>query len=131
MILASIKVPIALDYYDRMDKAIRHEKLNLNKYKNWKWIRSADIKKAFKAEVASDIYALDRIKEPCELVIRIFKKHKRKYDCGNMCIIEKFMNDAMQEFGKLIDDDYSHVVSVKTVHGGFDEDYAICEYIKV
>jgi len=107
-----IKMPLVLKFSltSRKEYAI-----NLNKYRNWDYRLSNDLKHLYKKTVEPQLVGLKFNRIGLRFVL--FNKDKRKSDRANkLSIHEKFFCDALVEFGCLPDDsdqyiDYSHYSS--------------------
>ena len=96
--------------------------INLNNYRNWNFIVSNQVKKAY-SEIAkgtlSDFVAQDGCK--VGLVFTLFKGSKRRIDRANVLSIhEKFFCDAMTDAGCIPDDNDEFVAWTHYCSGELD-----------
>lgn len=53
----------------------------------------------------------------------IFPKSRRRTDLGNVVSVhKKYFEDSLVEFGKIPDDDYTHIIYNSESFGGVDKD---------
>jgi Holliday junction resolvase RusA-like endonuclease len=102
--------------------------LNLNGYRNWQFQLNNQLKKLFKITVAKDIRQLQPIEGKCKISYTIYYPTKRAFDIDNIgSVITKFTNDALVEFGILVDDNYNYVTELVFKFGGVDKDNPRCD----
>ena len=107
--------------FPRKTKEDRKCFINLNCYRNWKWIVSNLIKIRFKELLKGQIDKLPQFNK-ISLELILFKNSNRKIDRSNICcIVEKFLCDALVEFGKLEDDNDEFIIETKYKTGGVDK----------
>lgn len=93
--------------------------LNLNNALNWNKFRYQQVKKKFKASVFLSIYEMKQINCPVKLEVIYCRKDNHKVDLDNICIMPKFMQDAIVEFGKMQDDNESIITEISIKKGSF------------
>lgn len=116
-------------YVERNKKGDK-EYLNLNKYRNWHYQTSNNLKKKYKEVMSKQIACLDYFSEPIEITYTLYPKTKRLCDVANVCCcIDKFFCDALSEMGKVEDDNYLHIPKVHYEFGSVDKDNPRCEIL--
>ena len=101
--------------------------LNLNYYRNWHFQQSNTIKKAFLRDMKEQLEGL-KLDTPIELTFILFKGSKRKIDRSNiLCIVEKFLCDALVHYGCIEDDNDNYIQSTHYFTGGIDKENPRCE----
>ena len=112
-----INLPLAV-YLPRKTMPDKKMIINLNNYRNWSYIVSNQVKKAYCQAVEPLVRGL--ILEPrLSLVFTYYKGSKRISDRSNvLCIQEKFFLDALVELGCIEDDNDSFI---KSTHFDGDE----------
>lgn len=121
----SYSVPIMLQAGVRKKKNFY---LNLNKYKQWHFQESNQLKKLFKIAVAKDIRQLEPLETQCRIIYTIYYPNKRAFDIDNVgAVVSKFNNDALTEFGILVDDNYNYIPEIVFRFGGIDKENPRCD----
>ena len=96
----------------RKTKANKKYYLNLNNYRNWNFIVSNNIKKAFKEKIKTQI---NEVKEQLywlsiNLIYQLYYWDNRVRDKGNvLSVIQKFFLDALVEYWALQDDNDEYI----------------------
>jgi hypothetical protein len=105
-----INLPLAV-YLTRKTMPDKKMIINLNNYRNWSYIVSNQVKKAYCQAVEPLVRGL--ILEPrLSLVFTYYKGSKRISDRSNvLCVHEKFFLDALVELGCIEDDNDSFIKS--------------------
>ena len=105
-----INLPLAV-YLPRKTMPDKKMIINLNNYRNWSYIVSNQVKKAYCQAVEPLVRGL--ILEPrLSLVFTYYKGSKRISDRSNvLCVHEKFFLDALVELGCIEDDNDSFIKS--------------------
>lgn len=115
----------------RIDKNKKGDKwsVNLNQYRNTHVHSLNNFKKKYKNLVQKQIDQLSPF--TCiRLIINIYAADKRLFDIGNVgSIHEKFFLDALQELGKLPEDNYKHCPETHTYFKGIDKENPRVEFI--
>lgn len=95
----------------RKTKAAKKVYLNLNGYRNWHFVVSNNLKKAYKAIIAQRMEDAGlepgkcTIAGPVAISYQIVYNSKRRRDKGNvLSVVQKFFLDALVELGYLPDD---------------------------
>lgn len=96
--------------------------LNLNHYRNAHYRTSNEAKKIYKTLVANQVKKLPEF-STLSYSATVFARDNRLFDVPNIVSIhEKFLMDAIVEFGKLPDDNYKHIpVSPGWCFGGVEK----------
>ena len=102
--------------------------LNQNNYRNAHFRVLSKAKENYK----NHIFSLRLEKKQYQNSIRChyiyYSKSNRTYDSMNLAsIIDKFLMDALIEYGLLKDDNYKLVLFPTFIHGGIDNNYPRCE----
>lgn len=106
----------------RVTKPDKKAIVNMNNYRNWHYVVSNQIKKAYKAAVRPQLIGL-RFDEPIYLSFKLFKKDKRRGDRANVLSIhEKFFCDALTECGCIEDDNDLFILNTNYSTGGVDRE---------
>jgi len=97
--------------------------VNLNNYRNWHYIVSNNVKKAF-CELM-ELQTPKNIPKGGYIGIRIdytfLRRDKRSIDLGNVCsIVDKFFQDYLVSVGIIEDDNVNYVFETRNLYGGFD-----------
>lgn len=107
-----INLPLAV-YLPRKTMPDKKMIINLNNYRNWSYIVSNQVKKAYCQAVeplVRDFVFYPRL----ALVFTYYKGSKRISDRSNvLCIQEKFFLDALVELGCIEDDNDNFIFSTK------------------
>lgn len=95
--------------------------LNLNHYRNAHFIQLNEMKKTFKELILPQL-TFEPYTEPVRIEYVLYVPTKRELDISNvLCIVDKYFCDALVESGKLIDDNFKHLVQVSYTFGGIDK----------
>ena len=98
--------------------------LSLNCYRNWHHRLSNDAKHEVKRLVWDQLDAMDGamvLRTPIEVRITLYAPDKRERDLGNFCAMaQKFVDDAVVEYGLLTDDSVKYIKRVVYEWGGLD-----------
>ena len=87
--------------------------INLNKYRNWHYRVSNQIKKQYCEELYEQLYKL-KLTTPIDLIFQLYKGSNRKIDKANIYSIhEKFFCDALVNYGCIEDDNDDYIYEVK------------------
>lgn len=104
--------------------------LNLNNYRNTHYQALNVCKRKFKEVMKSQIELMEEFKGAVEITYIIYPDTRRKFDIANPCaVIDKFLCDAITEFGKWQDDNYHIVRRVTYQMGTVDKQNPRCEII--
>jgi len=94
--------------------------LNLNNYRNWHYIVSNNLKKAYKELMKSELGDLD-ITGRIEIKFLLIRGDSRKVDRANVLSVhEKFFCDALVELGCIEDDNDKFIVRTIYESGEID-----------
>ena len=96
--------------------------LNLNIYRNshFQVLNAAKIQ--FKEIVRPIVETIPQLNR-CVIYYEVFPDTKRKFDVNNVCsVVDKFLCDALTEFGILPDDNYQHLPTIISSFGAIDKD---------
>ena len=107
-----INLPLAV-YLPRKTMPDKKMIINLNNYRNWSYIVSNQVKKAYFQAVEPLVRGL--ILEPrLALVFTYYKGSRRTSDRSNvLCIQDKFFLDALVELGCIEDDNDNFIKETK------------------
>lgn len=95
--------------------------LNLNVYRNAHYQTLNTVKLRYKQILEEQIKELPEFKEQIQIVYRLFPKTRRRTDIGNVLSIhQKFFEDALTEYGKIVDDNYLYVPKTAQIFGEVD-----------
>ena len=134
MRVIEFKTPI---YVNMGKRKVRKTYINMNKYRNWQFTLSNNIKKKFKEIIKKEFPKIKKkdIIQKYKLEYEIFLPTKLKRDIMNVgSIIDKFTNDALVEEGIVAEDNYTCLQEISFSYGGYDEDkegYVIVTVIEV
>jgi Holliday junction resolvase RusA-like endonuclease len=121
MVDATVSMPLAV-YLPRKTKADKKYMINLNGYRNWSFIESNQVKKAY-AQIAKPKIEGLQFGLPIKLTFTLWKRDKRLIDRANpLCIHEKFWCDALTQFGAITDDNDKYIHSTRYYTGGIDRE---------
>ena len=96
--------------------------LNLNNYRNAHHFTLNKAKTIYHQLVKEQLIGQERF-HWLQLHYKIYRKDKRKYDGNNVvCIVDKFLMDALVEYKVISDDDINHVGYYTWEHCGVDKD---------
>lgn len=100
--------------------------LSMNNYRNWHHQISNKIKHCFKEYIQEQVLCLPKMKN-IELVYTVIRHDNRSFDLSNTCsVIDKFLLDALVDFGKIPDDSVRYVKKITFVYGGVDKNNGRC-----
>lgn len=108
----------------RKTKADKVFTLNLNIYRNCHHMTLNQAKIAWK-EIVKQSTAGKQIVEPSpfKFVYTVYPATGRKFDLANvLSIVQKFTDDALQEFGFITDDSYKVIPIIVYKFGGVDKE---------
>ena len=93
--------------------------LNLNRYRNWHYRLSNDLKVCFKTTIK---YQLNfRFDQKIQIKYTYYAPDNRKRDLMNViAVVDKFFQDAMTENHCIPSDDTDTVIAVSCTYGGID-----------
>ena len=95
--------------------------LNLNQYRNAHYFTLNTAKINYKEILKPQIEKLPVIDVPVEITYKLFPATKHLTDVANVCSIhDKFFCDALVELGKLEEDNYLWIPSVRYLFGEID-----------
>ncbi len=87
-------------------------------------------KKKYTGMIMGDICELPKFNKPIELTYNFYLRNNRKCDTGNIFyILEKFFLDALQDGGRIKDDDFKHVIAGGYRFCGIDAQNPRCEIL--
>lgn len=97
--------------------------LSLNIYRNLHFQVLNKVKKEVKRIVWSQLAQVENdLGDQVKLTITLFQPDKKRRDLGNFCAVaQKFVDDALVEYGTLKDDDTNHLVQVTYKNGSIDK----------
>jgi len=96
--------------------------LNLNNYRNTHYRSLNTTKINYKALMKAQI---EKLPEFNEIIIHytIYPASKRRTDIGNVVSVhKKYFEDALVEFGRIPDDDYTHILFNSESFGSVDKE---------
>lgn len=106
--------------------------LTLNNYRNWYYYISNQIKHSFTETVAEQLQKLTPIQGSFEIHYKLYAPNKKRRDLrGVTTIVGKFLEDALQEYGIIKDDDVLHFPLASDEYMGIDKDNPRVEAIIV
>jgi len=95
--------------------------LNLNIYRNTHYTVLNIAKQNYKMVMSRQVMFLPTM-ERIKLEFVLYPKTRARMDLANCCCIhDKFIADALVDYGKIEDDDYLHVVESKYSFGKLDK----------
>lgn len=119
------KAQVSMPLYVMLPRKTMPDKkviINLNNYRNWQHHLNNTVKKAY-AEIAQPKLEGLKFFLPISLTFTLWKATTRKIDRSNVLSIhEKYLCDAMQEYGCIVDDCDEYIYSTKYLTGGIDRD---------
>ena len=96
--------------------------INLNNYRNWHFRVNNFIKIAYKKTMREQLVAFKGKFNKIEITYTLFIDTSRKCDLANVCcVVEKFFEDAMVEYGLIEDDNIDYISKVIYKYGGVDK----------
>jgi hypothetical protein len=96
--------------------------LNLNHYRNAHHMVLDKAKKNYKAVMAKQIQALPKMRT-VEIHYKLYPGTKKLTDIGNIKTVhQKFFEDALVAFGRILDDNYLYVVGGGESFGCVDKE---------
>ena len=106
----------------RKTKPPKKQILNLNNYRNWHYIANNQTKQAFKDALRLQLEG-KIFTTPIKIEFAYYKPTNRKSDRSNvLSIVEKFLCDAMVEFGCIPDDSDEYIESCHYYGGSIDKE---------
>lgn len=117
------QIKITMPLYLKLSKSVKGKKyhINLNNYRNWHYIVSNNLKKAYKELVTPYIKNL-KIDYLIKLEFVMYRPDNRVVDRANvLCIHEKFFCDALVESGCIPDDNDNFIDETSYRTGGIDK----------
>lgn len=118
-VIAPLKIGIS---FSKRKGKHRYFYLNLNQYRNEHFQVLNKAKVNFKEQMADQIRLLP-VMTQIEITYILFPATKAKLDVSNVCsVVDKFFCDALVEFGKLPDDNYTHVPAINYRIGTIDKE---------
>lgn len=119
-----IKIPLYVDILKGRGK-LKRVFLNLNVYRNLHYRINNEAKKAVKAIVWSQLEGRVALPTPIELKVILYAPDKRERDLSNFCsIADKYVCDAVVEFGLLKDDNVKFIKRTVYEYGGVNKEKA-------
>ena len=108
----------------RKTKADKVFTLNLNIYRNCHHMTLNQAKIAWKGIVAQSTAGKQIVEpSPFKFVYTVYPATGRKFDLANvLSIVQKFTDDALQEFGFITDDSYKVIPIIVYKFGGVDKE---------
>lgn len=102
--------------------------LNLNTYRNIHYRVNNFCKIAYKKIMREQLVKVKKKPSPpVSITYTLYTGTNRVCDLGNVCcVIEKYFEDAMTEYGILDDDNYKFINNVKYIFGGIDKENPRC-----
>lgn len=111
----------------RKTKADKKYGLNLNIYRNASCYLNNEAKKVFKSVMRTQILALPRFKTLSAHYV-LCTPTKRLGDTSNVtCIVNKYLQDAIVELGRLPDDNSNYWLGTSDEFGGVDRENPRCD----
>lgn len=121
-LVSPLKVPKTKDI-SRAKKAKQFFILNLNGFRNTHYLTLNTTKKNYKTIMQSQIDLMPSYTDPIMILYILYPKTRRLTDVGNVVSIhKKYLEDALVESGKLIDDNYNYIVGSLEKFGEVDKD---------
>lgn len=123
MDILKINLPLYVDVQRKKSKAKRVY-ANLNIYRNLHHVTNNDAKHMYKDIVWQQLETmqLTKLHEPIKVIVTLYAPDKRDRDLGNFCsIAQKYSDDAIVEYGLLIDDSVKYVKECIYKYGGVDK----------
>ena len=110
-------------------KKVKKYYLNFNNYHTWHPFVRNSIKQQFEDQVAPLLNNLPKLKTITMIEYSIYHKDNRRFDVSNkLALIDKYTQDAIVASGKIEDDNFHYIKSVKYCYGGRKEsNYATVE----
>lgn len=101
---------------------IKRYYLNLNAYRNRHFIVNWNLKKLYKEIIQSQIEKLPIFDWELKFTYTYYHPTKRKSDMENVCIIHnKFLQDAIVESWKIVDDNYTIIKEITYRYWWYDK----------
>lgn len=104
-------------------KTLKDKKImmNFNTVKTLHHMQYNIVKKAFKEQIKPLFKDFEAIDGQCKVKYKITAHNKRKFDLLNIVtIIDKFLLDALQDFGIIEEDNFEIVIGYEVEFGGID-----------
>ena len=119
-----IKVPLYVDILKGRGK-LKRVFLNLNIYRNLHYRLNNQAKKAVKGIVWSQLDGRVTLAPPLEVKVILYTHDRRERDLSNFCsIADKYVCDAVVEFGLLKDDNVKFIKRTVYEYGGVNKEKA-------
>jgi len=117
----TVSMPLQV-FLPRKTKEDKKYIINLNNYRNWSFIVSNQVKKAY-SDIAKEKIETVEFGLPVKLTFTLWKRDKRLIDRANpLCIHEKFFCDALTTYGCIEDDNDKFIHSTHYYTGGIDKE---------
>ena len=102
--------------------------LNLNTYRNIHYRVNNFCKIAYKKIMREQLVDVKKLpKPPVKITYTLYPANNRLCDLGNVCcVIEKYFEDAITEYGVLEDDNYKFINNIEYIFGGIDKQNPRC-----
>jgi Holliday junction resolvase RusA-like endonuclease len=95
--------------------------LNLNQYRNWKYIVSNNLKKKYCELMRSQLEGV-YFDFPIDITFTLYKGSRRKIDKANvLSVSEKFFCDALVHWKCIKDDNDDYIIATHYKSGGYDK----------
>ena len=132
--MIKVILPLNIVYgYNKKDQKDRVFSINLNDYRNKGtcFFIMNKVKQMYHEAMKAQIDKLPKLKPPIRCDYIVYKRDKRAFDVNNVCsVADKFLMDAIVEYGKLEDDNYNYYLGFgKTSFGGVDKENPRIEVI--
>lgn len=119
--MATLISPLWVDL-PRKTKKAKRVSLNLNAYRNLHFILNNQAKIAYKEAMKDQLEGL-KLKTPVRLNFTLWRKDRRAGDRANvLSVVEKFLCDALVEYGCLPDDTDEFIAGQTYQTGGVDHE---------
>lgn len=102
---------------------------NMNGYKNLPHKMNSSVKDIYKAMVWEQLKdEREVLPTPVHVIITLYTVDKEERDLANICpVIQKYVDDAVVEYGLLKDDNVKYLKRVTYIYGGVDRNHPRCE----
>lgn len=111
----------------RKTKKDKKYAMNLNAYRNWKFIVSNILKDAF-SEALRDVLSDLKIKDELFITYKYYKASNRRSDKNNViCIVDKFFCDSLVKYEVIEDDNDEFILSTYSCKTELDKENPRCE----
>ena len=119
--MLTIVAPLYVDIPRKKGKAKRIY-ANLNVYRNLHHTLNNDAKHLYKELVwrqLEEMHPVEELVAPIRVTVTLFAPDKRDRDLGNFCsVAQKYIDDAIVEYGILVDDSVKYVKECNYRWGG-------------